>query len=47
MNKSAWWAWAIRNSVCVICWTTLAIVLTSGGYVFSPCYFFVLSRLTL
>lgn len=26
MNKSAWWAWAIRNSVCVICWTTLAIV---------------------
>jgi hypothetical protein len=26
MNKSAWWAWAIKNSVCVICWTTLAIV---------------------
>lgn len=26
MNKSAWWAWAIGNSVCVICWTTLAIV---------------------
>lgn len=26
MNKSAWWAWAIRNSVSVICWVALAIV---------------------
>lgn len=26
MNKSAWWAWAIRNSVCIICLVALAIV---------------------
>lgn len=26
MNKGAWWAWAIKNSVCLICWTALAIV---------------------
>lgn len=26
MNKSALWAWAIKNSVCVICWVVLAIV---------------------
>ena len=26
MNKHAWWAWAIKNSVCVICWTILAVV---------------------
>ena len=26
MNKSAWWAWAIKNSICVICWVVLAIV---------------------
>ena len=26
MNGIAWWAWAIKNSVCVICWTCLAIV---------------------
>ena len=26
MNKSAWWAWAIKNSICTICWITLAIV---------------------
>lgn len=25
MNKGAYWAWAIKNSVCVICWTILAI----------------------
>jgi len=26
MNKSNMWAWAIKNSICVICWTVLAIV---------------------
>ena len=26
MNKSIIWAWAIKNSICVICWTALAIV---------------------
>ena len=25
-DKSFIWAWAIKNVVCVICWTTLAIV---------------------
>ena len=26
MNRGVWWAWAIKNSVCLICWTVLAIV---------------------
>ena len=26
MNKSTWWAWAIKNSIMLICWTALAIV---------------------
>lgn len=26
MSKSAWWAWAIKNIVCVIAWVVLAIV---------------------
>lgn len=26
MNESAWWAWAIKNSICVICWIILAII---------------------
>lgn len=26
MNKNMIWAWAIKNSICVICWTILAIV---------------------
>lgn len=26
MNKSVWWALAIKNSICVICWVVLAIV---------------------
>lgn len=26
MNKGMWWAWAIKNSICVICWTVLAII---------------------
>ena len=26
MNKGAWWAWAIKNSISVICWTALAII---------------------
>lgn len=25
MNKHAWWAWAVKNSVVMICWTVLAI----------------------
>lgn len=25
INKGAYWAWAIKNSVSVICWTILAI----------------------
>lgn len=25
MNKSAWWAWAVKNSICMICWTALAV----------------------
>ena len=25
MNKSAWWAWAVKNSICIICWTALAV----------------------
>lgn len=24
MNKHIYWAWAVKNSVCVICWTALA-----------------------
>ena len=26
MNKGIMWAWAIKNSICVICWTALAII---------------------
>ena len=26
MNKHAYWAWAIKNSTVVICWTVLAII---------------------
>lgn len=26
MNKGTWWAWAIYNSVCLICWIALAII---------------------
>ena len=25
MIKHAWWAWTLKNSVCIICWTVLAI----------------------
>lgn len=25
-DKNTIWAWAIKNSICVICWTVLAIV---------------------
>ena len=25
MNKHMWWAWAIKGSVNLICWTALAI----------------------
>lgn len=25
-NKHAWWAWAVKNSICIICWTVLAVV---------------------
>lgn len=24
MNKHAYWAWALKNSVAIICWTALA-----------------------
>lgn len=23
-NKHTWWAWAVKNSICIICWTILA-----------------------
>lgn len=26
MDKHTMWAWAIKNSICVICWIVLAIV---------------------
>ena len=26
MDRSSLWAWTIKNSVCVICWTVLAVV---------------------
>ena len=26
MNKGSYWAWAIKNSVCLICWVILAVV---------------------
>lgn len=26
MDKNSVWAWAIKNSICVICWVALAIV---------------------
>ena len=26
MDKHLYWAWAIKNSVCIICWTALAII---------------------
>lgn len=25
MDKNIMWAWAVKNSICVICWTVLAI----------------------
>lgn len=34
MNKNAWWAWAIKNSVCVICWTCIAIVFDKWWIIF-------------
>lgn len=26
MNKHAYWAWAIKNSIAILCWTALAII---------------------
>ena len=26
MDKNAWWAWTIKNSVSVICWVALAVI---------------------
>lgn len=26
MNNHIYWAWAVKNCVCVICWTALAVV---------------------
>lgn len=31
MDKSIIWAWAIKNSICMICWTILAIVFNNWG----------------
>lgn len=25
MNKHIWWAWALKNSIAIVCWTILAI----------------------
>ena len=25
MNKHAWWAWAVKNSIVIICFTSVAI----------------------
>ena len=25
MNKDIWWAWALKNSISIVCWTILAI----------------------
>lgn len=25
MNGHVWWAWAFKNSVCMICWMALAV----------------------
>ena len=25
MNKHIWWAWALKNSISIVCWTILAI----------------------
>ena len=25
MNNHVWWAWALKNSVAIVCWTILAI----------------------
>lgn len=30
-NKTAWWTWVIYNSICVICFTALAIVFNKWG----------------
>ena len=29
--KNVWWAWAIKNMTCMICWTILAIVFDKWG----------------
>ena len=26
MDKNAWWAWAVKNSISIICFTALAII---------------------
>ena len=25
MNKHIWWAWTLKNSIAIVCWTILAI----------------------
>ena len=34
MNKNVWLAWAIKNSICMICWTVLAIVFNKWWIIF-------------
>ena len=37
--KNAYWAWAVKNSVCVICWTALAIVFNKWWIAFFAALF--------
>lgn len=34
MNKNIWLAWAIKNSIYMICWTVLAIVFNKWWIIF-------------
>lgn len=39
MNKSAWWAWAVDNSINIICWTALAIYFNKWWIALFACLF--------
>lgn len=39
MNKSVYWAWAIKNSICVICWVALAIIFNKWWIALFGCLF--------
>lgn len=39
MSKSAWWAWAIKNSICIICWTVLAVIFNKWWIAFFAALF--------